>query len=57
MVRKLGAVALAAAAALGTTACATTPSEPRPIIPTMNTPVPETETMMASVEPLHAAVG
>jgi hypothetical protein len=50
MVRKLGPVALAAAAALTVTACATTAPPSKPIIPTMNTPVPETETMYAALE-------
>lgn len=50
MVRIAGPAALAAAATLGLGACAST-APPRPIIPTMNTPVPETETMYAATAP------
>ena len=47
MTRMVGPAVLAATMTLGLCACTTT-APPRPIIPTMNTPVPETETMYAA---------
>jgi hypothetical protein len=47
MVRILGAVALAATASLSLAGCATSPPTAKIIVPTMNAPTPETETMYA----------